>query len=272
MLVPFVSDATSAPPLQGDSCEPQFCDRPDLFFRTVEPLTDEDTDQRMDIYERVGGTTRLASGGPLAGGADAADVTAIRVAGGGAVLFTTVEPLTGDDDDLNEDAYASRILPAVVTPPGVTPSPQDGGTTVDTDPPVIEAMRIRPDRIALGRSLPALTSRLARRTTISFRLSESASVRLTFARQRPGRRVRGRCRPPTRLNSRARRCKRFVPVRGRLGFRAGSGDNRIRFSGRLSRRRTLKPGTYRVTLRPTDEAGNVGVSASRRLRLVRLRP
>ena len=243
-----------------------------LFFRTEEPITDEDTDQRMDIYERYGGTTRLASGGPLAGGADAADVTAIRVAGGGAALFTTVEPLTSDDDDLNEDAYASRVLPAVVTPPPVgTPSPPDGGTTVDTEPPVIEAMRISPARIALGRSLPALASRLARRTRISFRLSEAASVRLTFARQRPGRRVRGRCRPPGPRN-RGRRCRRFVLVRGRLVFHADSGDNRIRFSGRLSRRRTLRPGTYRVRLRPTDEADNVGASASRRLRLVRRRP
>jgi hypothetical protein len=233
-----------------------------LFFRTEEPLTAEDTDQRMDIYERFGGTTRLASGGPLAGGADAAHVENTRVAAGGAVLFTTFEPLTADDTDLNEDAYASRILPPVVTPP---PGDGDGG---DTDPPVVEAMRISPARIVLGRALPALTS-LAKRTTISFRLSEAASVRVTFARARPGRRVRGRCRRPTRRNARRPRCKRFVAVRGGLTFDAGSGDNRIRFSGRLTRRRSLKPGTYRVTLRPTDEAGNVGASESRRLRLLR---
>jgi hypothetical protein len=93
-------------------------------------------------------------------------------------------------------------------------------------------------------------------TTIRYRLSEASTVTLSFERVRPGRRVRGRCVKPNRRNGRARRCTRHVAVRPALTFRnQAAGARRIRFEGRLGRRKTLKPGVYRMTLRARDLAG-----------------
>ena len=92
---------------------------------------------------------------------------------------------------------------------------------------------------------------------IRFRLSEAASVRLTFSRALPGRRVRGACRKQTRRNRGRRRCTRFVNVRGAAITRSlGAGARRINFAGRISRRKSLKPAAYRLTVVGRDQAGN----------------
>jgi hypothetical protein len=71
-------------------------------------------------------------------------------------------------------------------------------------------------------------------TTIRFTLPEAARVKLSFARK-SGKRFR---------------------AAGSLTVRGHAGKNRLRFQGRLSRRKTLKPGGYRVTLRASDRFGN----------------
>jgi hypothetical protein len=58
-------------------------------------------------------------------------------------------------------------------------------------------------------------------------------------------------------NRRRKACRRYVAVKPALTFRnQAAGSRRIRFEGRLSRRKTLKPGSYRLTLRARDLAGN----------------
>jgi hypothetical protein len=42
----------------------------------------------------------------------------------------------------------------------------------------------------------------------------------------------------------------------------GIGANHIRFQGRLSRTRTLKPGRYALTISATNAAGQRGISGS----------
>ena len=82
----------------------------------------------------------------------------------------------------------------------------------------------------------SLSNRRFRRpkgTVIRFRLSEAARVTYTF-RRRAGRRY----------------------VRAGTLKRAGrAGANRLRFYGRLSRRRALRPGVYRLVVVATDSAG-----------------
>jgi hypothetical protein len=99
-------------------------------------------------------------------------------------------------------------------------------------------------------------------TTVTFRLSEAASVRFRAQRARPGRRVGGRCVKPTESNRRARRCTRFVPMRGRFSVTGTAVQNRFRFTGRL-RKRKLSPGRYRLV------GTAAGDRAAARFRIVR---
>ena len=138
------------------------------------------------------------------------------------------------------------------------------------DAATISDVRVQRRRWRRGPGLAVEVS--ARRgTRISWRLSEDAATTLTFQRARPGRRVRGRCvRPTPRRRSRPR-CKRFVSVRPALRFPdAHAGLNTIRFQGRLTRRKRLRLGTYRVVVGATDSAGNVSERRrSRTFRIVR---
>ena len=111
-------------------------------------------------------------------------------------------------------------------------------------------------RFRKGTKLPK-RSAVKTGTTIRFRLSEDASVRLSFERKRKGRRVGRRCRRPTRRNRNRRRCTRYVRVRTAIRVNGKAGANRVRFQGRLTRRRSLAPGSYRLTLVATDAAKNV---------------
>ena len=130
------------------------------------------------------------------------------------------------------------------------------GPGADTAAPVITRVRVSRRRWRRGPGLPAeVSARVG--TRISWRLSEAARTTLTFQRARPGRRVGGRCRPATRARRARPRCKRFVRVRPALRVpNADTGSNAIRFQGRLTRRKRLGLGTYRVLVGATDAAGN----------------
>jgi hypothetical protein len=121
--------------------------------------------------------------------------------------------------------------------------------------PALSAVSAVPRTFRLGSALPTAALAPPVGTTISFRLSEAARAALTFSQPRTGRRVRGRCRPPTPTNRRNPRCT--IPnVRGSLSVAAHAGTNRVRFQGRLSRSRRLTPGRYTLTITATDSAGN----------------
>lgn len=117
-------------------------------------------------------------------------------------------------------------------------------------------MRLSAKRFRIGTRLPSAAA-IATGTTIRYALSEAATVTLSFERVLPGRKVGRRCVKPTRSNRRRKACKRYAAVRPALTFRnQAAGQRRIRFDGRLTRRKTLKPGPYRLTLRARDAAGN----------------
>ena len=114
---------------------------------------------------------------------------------------------------------------------------------------MVGALRVTPV-IRLDRRLPAVLA--AASPGLRFRLSERATVSLTF-RVRTGRRWRsvGGARIVLR------------------GLRAGA--HHVRFTGRLSRRRALVPGRYRVLVTAVDGAGNASRPAVGAFRLVRRR-
>jgi endonuclease/exonuclease/phosphatase family metal-dependent hydrolase len=122
--------------------------------------------------------------------------------------------------------------------------------------PAVSSARVAPSRFRLGSALPRISRRTPVGTTISFGLSETARVTVAFARtHQPGRLVGGRCVAPSRRNRGRRACARSLPA-GSLSLNGTAGPNRMRFQGRLSRRRSLRPGRYRTTITAADAAGN----------------
>jgi YVTN family beta-propeller protein len=115
-----------------------------------------------------------------------------------------------------------------------------------------------------GATLPRISRRhrVPVGTTFRFTLNESARVRFAFTQARPGRRVGRRCVPRTKRNGRRRACKRTVTA-GVLTFNGHRGANHVRFKGRVSRRKKLRPGKYTLVMTARDSGGVA--SAPRRL-------
>ena len=85
-------------------------------------------------------------------------------------------------------------------------------------------------------------------TVIRWTQSEDGRVTISFER-----RVKGR----------------FRKVRRKMSFQSTAGDHRLRFRGRIDLKHPLKPGTYRMTLRTRDAAGNVSAPDRTRFTLLR---
>jgi hypothetical protein len=156
-----------------------------------------------------------------------------------------------------ESASAAVAVPAVqVPPPGDTP-PGDTGSPPPADtttPPVVVPPPVRPPALTIGAvSLSPRTWRPRKGTTLSFRLSRAANVRLDFVQLVKGSKVRGRCVTPSSKTKRAPRCTRARPA-GSLTVPGRAGANAVKFTGKLSSKRTLAPGTYTVVLTAADGA------------------
>ena len=95
--------------------------------------------------------------------------------------------------------------------------------------------------------------------TFEFTLTEPATVTLSFAAQRPGRRAHGACVAPTPDNIGKPQCTRTVPT-GRLTVAGKKGPNSITFKGRVDTGVLLAPATYVITLTPVNGTGLAGAS------------
>ena len=171
------------------------------------------------------------------------DVAAAPGVADGLLLTTYVNP---------NDTQVFRAIPGTLPPaPGAAPNSPGGGKTGSADhtAPVVGALKVT-RVIRLDRRLPAVLAATA--PGLRFRLSESATVTLTF-------RVRSK--------------RRWRSVRGaRIVLRGlRGGTHRVRFTGRVSRRRTLAAGHYRVLVKAVDRAGNASKTKTGAFRLVRRR-
>lgn len=136
----------------------------------------------------------------------------------------------------------------------------------DTAKPVLGALSISPARFRARRSGPSIAAAVG--STVSYSLSETASVYFRVQRALQGRRVSGRCVRPKRSNRRARKCTRYRTLSGSFTHKGHTGSNKFRFTGRLTGRK-LVPGRYRLRGRALDATGNK--SAQRRIRFRILR-
>ena len=128
---------------------------------------------------------------------------------------------------------------------GGEPDGPGGGSPRDLEPPVISELRLTRKWFPVGTGLPRVNGR--GHPQIRFGLSEQARVRFTFRRLRRG---------------------VFRKVRGSFAVDASAGANRVRFGGRLTARRRLAPGRYRLVATPVDALGNTGPAGRARFTLL----
>jgi hypothetical protein len=135
-----------------------------------------------------------------------------------------------------------RPTPTPTPAPTVTPMPTP--TASPGKAVVISRLRVSPRAFrALSRGGSIVTGR--RGAVVSYSLSEAAGVVFGVERGYAGRRVGGKCRKPTRSHRRAKRCTRYVAVKGTFRHAGIPGLNRLRFSGRVGKR-ALVAGAYRL--------------------------
>jgi hypothetical protein len=173
--------------------------------------------------------------------------------------------------DGNGDATARRDMGAFEYQTGLAgggdPAPAGGagGTSADTQAPLIGNFRATPSLFALARAATPVAAALPHATRFRYGVSEQARVTLKIERALPGRRAGGRCvRPSARLRQ-AQRCTRYVSV-GTLRRTGAKGANSIRFTGRIGKR-ALRPGRYRAVIAATDAAGNRSALRTARFRV-----
>jgi hypothetical protein len=87
-------------------------------------------------------------------------------------------------------------------------------------------------------------------TTFKFRLNEAASLKFAFTQPVGGRKVNGKCVAQTRRNRRKHKCTRTV-TRATLTFIGHAGLNQVKFGGRVSGTKKLKPGKYMLVITAT---------------------
>lgn len=120
--------------------------------------------------------------------------------------------------------------------------------------PRVRGLKVSPSRFRRGRHR-ARVARSGAGTTLTFRLSAAARVKLTFERAAPGRTAGHRCVAATAARHRAARCTRYTRVTGAMSTAARVGLDRIHFEGVLDGGRRLALGTYRLSLVAVDAAG-----------------
>jgi hypothetical protein len=91
-------------------------------------------------------------------------------------------------------------------------------------------------------------------TTFSFKLNTAATLRLSFAEQLKGRKVKHKCVAQTKHNQHDHSCK-LSESAGTLTLSGDPGTDKISFQGRVSKHRKLGPGTYVLTITATNSSG-----------------
>jgi len=153
-------------------------------------------------------------------------------------------------------AAPAALRPPAGSPSTVTPAP---AATQGKAIALLGGLGVVPQRFRVGSARASITARAG--TFLVYRLREDARVRFTVSRARRGRMRGGRCfvHPP-RPTAGARRCTRYVRVRGHFATTGRSGGHRLRFTGRLEGR-ALAPGRYRLDAIATPLAHASGGTA-----------
>jgi hypothetical protein len=248
-----------------------------VFLQTTQRLTGDDLDIGLrDVFMAADTTSpeTTITDGPSGVTADPTPTFS----------FSSSEPESAFECSVDGGAFAACAAPLTLAPladgqhrldvrardnvGNVDPSPAARAFAIDTTAAVLSRLRLSPSLFRAAARGASIAARRPIGTRVSYRLSESALVRLTVERAAPGRRVGGRCRRPTARNRNRPRCVRYVVLRGSFTHAGNPGPNRFKFRGRL-RGRKLRPGKYRLRAQAVDPAGNVSKLARTPFRIVR---
>jgi trimeric autotransporter adhesin len=121
--------------------------------------------------------------------------------------------------------------------------------------PVLTAVRQSHSRWREGKALAKISARRPAKpplgTTFSFAINERATVKFSFTDKATGHKVRGKCVAQSKHNKHMRKCPRTV-LAGTLSFTAHEGTEKLTFDGRLTSKRKLAPGGYKLTITATN--------------------
>jgi virginiamycin B lyase len=110
--------------------------------------------------------------------------------------------------------------------------------------PTVQSLRLSPSKFRAAKAGASIATKVG--TTITYRLSTTASTKFTVEKQSIGRKKGKKCVKPTRRNRKAKKCKLYKTVRGSFTHRGNAGSNKFKFTGRVGGK-SLKPGTYRLS-------------------------
>jgi len=151
-------------------------------------------------------------------------------------------------------ASSERAIAITVDAPSSPPGPPGPPDATDHTAPVLTGLTLKPKRLRLSR---------LRAPTLGFSLSEAATVRVTVQRLVNGRRKGGRCLTKPRPR-RGARCAKATTVK-RLSSSLPAGAAQLK----LTLRRPVRPGRYRVTVTATDASGNTSAALRASLTITR---
>ena len=100
---------------------------------------------------------------------------------------------------------------------------------------------------------PLVASRAKRGSAFRYSLDQPATIKIKIYATAKGRKVRRRCRAPSRRNQGKPACKRLV-LKGTLTRSGNVGTNYVPFSGRIGNR-ALAPGRYQAAIVATNAGG-----------------
>jgi uncharacterized repeat protein (TIGR01451 family) len=196
--------------------------------------------------------------GPCAASGGSLSCPAGTLSNGASATITIIARLKAGTQTNTATVSSAALAQAAAKTSGAgdpNPANNTASATVTVSAPTVFSVSAVPSTWRLGSLLPAFSRLAPVGTTIKFSLSEPASVKIEFLQTKPGRKVGKQCKTPTRSNARKRHCTRTM-IAGSLSTTGHAGTNKLRFQGRLSRRKTLKKGHYSVRITATDAAGN----------------
>ncbi len=171
--------------------------------------------------------------------------------------------VAGTDAAGNSTAHSGSIT--VTAGSSTSNAPGSGaGKAGSSGTLTVTGLKVTPARFRRGKRTATIartkTKAMPTATTISFVVSEEATVKLVFEASQQGVRVGAKCTAKSKTHRSGKRCTRYAPVSRGISRAAHAGANRITFDGVLDGGRSLPAGTYRISLLATDAAATATAS------------